>query len=164
VEAGVRTVVVNLFDTLAGQPTWDAHGAGLSPATVFDYRDWLCPQFDRAMSALLDDLDQRKLLDDTLVVATGEFGRTPRLNGSAGRDHWPAVWSAVLAGGGISGGQVLGASDRIGAQPIDRPVHPGELMATMYRVLGLALESVPGTGESLPPSAPQHQPLDELFA
>jgi hypothetical protein len=163
VEAGVRVVVVNLFDTLAGQPTWDAHGAGLSPATVFDYRDRLCPQFDRALSALLDDLEQRKLLDDTLVVATGEFGRTPRINDSAGRDHWPAVWSAVLAGGGIHGGHVLGSSDRSGAQPTDRPVHPGELTATIYHVLGLELEPAPVAADTAAPVAVPHEPVHELF-
>ncbi|HUG94378.1 MAG TPA: DUF1501 domain-containing protein [Planctomycetaceae bacterium] len=152
VEAGVRTVVVNLFDSLDGRVTWDAHGRGSSPATVFDYRDTLCPQFDRALSGLLDDLEQRGLLDDTLVVASGEFGRTPRINGSSGRDHWPGVWSAVMAGGGIPAGGVIGASDRTGSVPADRPMHPSELSATIYRALGLPSETSTGPSSDSTPA------------
>jgi uncharacterized protein (DUF1501 family) len=92
---------------------------------------------DRSFSALLDDLDQRGLLETTLVLAMGEFGRTPQLNPRGGRDHWPGCWSILMAGGGIRGGQVLGASDRIGAEPHDRPVTPAEIAATVYRCLGI---------------------------
>ena len=109
VERGVRVVTVNLFDQLTGQVTWDCHGRSPSaPSTLYDYRDKLCPEFDRALSALLDDLQQRGLLEETLVTAVGEFGRTPRVNGHGGRDHWPGVWSAIMAGGGVRGGNVIG--------------------------------------------------------
>jgi hypothetical protein len=163
VEAGVRVVVVNLFDVLSGQVTWDAHGRGSSPGTTFDYRDTLCPQLDRALAGLLDDLEQRGLLEDTLVVATGEFGRTPRVNDCSGRDHWPGVWSALLAGGGIAGGRVLGASDRLGSVPVDRPVHPAEVTATMLRVLGVPSGAVsPPDARSLAGQI-DASPLDELL-
>lgn len=155
VECGVRVVTVNLFDSLAGGPTWDAHGRGGETAsTPYDYRDELCPAFDRAASALLDDLADRGLLDDTLVVATGEFGRTPHLNARGGRDHWTGAWSAILAGGGIRGGTVLGATDRRAGAPIDRPTTPAELVATVYDFLGIdaSTEVTTGTG-----------PLAELF-
>src|SRR5262249_34062364 len=102
-----------------------------------DYRDTLCPMFDQAYSALLDDLAERGLLESTLVVAMGEFGRTPLLNPRGGRDHWPGVWSILFAGGGIKGGQVVGSSDRIGSERRDRPVSPAEVAATIYRVLGI---------------------------
>lgn len=164
VEAGVRCVTVNLFDTLSGELTWDSHGrAPWAPSTVYDYRDKLCPQFDRAASALLDDLKSRGLLDDTLVIATGEFGRTPRLNEDAGRDHWPTVWSALMAGGGIQGGQVIGGSDAQGAYALDRPIHPAELTATIYRSLGVTVPTeVVGETESV--ESPKHPAIAELFA
>jgi uncharacterized protein (DUF1501 family) len=136
VEAGVRVVTVNMFETVFNQVTWDCHG--MRPfSTLDDYARDLLPTLDRALSALLDDLDRRGLLDTTLVVATGEFGRTPRLNYSGGRDHWPGVWSAVLAGGGTRGGQVIGASDCHAGSPADRPVTAPELVATMYHSLGI---------------------------
>jgi uncharacterized protein (DUF1501 family) len=136
VEAGVRMVTVNMFSTVINQVSWDCHGR--QPfGTLADYARELLPTFDRAFSALLDDLAVRGLLDSTLVVATGEFGRSPRLNAAGGRDHWPDVWSMAMAGGGTSGGQVIGASDPQAARPVDRPVHPAELLATIYRSLGL---------------------------
>ena len=95
------------------------------------------PDFDRAFSALVDDLDVRGLLDSTLVVASGEFGRTPRLNPAGGRDHWTRAFSALLAGGGTAGGRAIGATDRLGGEPVDRPVGLPELVATMARGLGL---------------------------
>src|SRR5207253_9145051 len=101
-----------------------------------DYRETLCPMFDRAYAALLDDLYQRGLLGNTLVVAMGEFGRTPQLNPRGGRDHWPGVWSVLFAGGGVRGGQVVGASDRHGAEPRDRPVAAAQVAATIYGALG----------------------------
>lgn len=138
VESGVRCVTVNLFDRIHGESTWDSHGRGpWSPSTVFDYRDTLCPQFDRAVSALLDDLQERGLFDDTLVIATGEFGRTPKMNETAGRDHWPHVWSALMAGGGIHGGEIIGSSDARGSYPADRPTSPAELHASILQVLGV---------------------------
>jgi len=97
----------------------------------------LIPTFDQAFSALLSDLSQRGLLEDTLVVAMGEFGRTPKLNPRGGRDHWPRVFSAVLAGGGVPGGQVIGSSDRTGESPQDDPVTPADLARTIYTLLGV---------------------------
>ena len=138
IECGVRCVTVNLFDHLNGDITWDCHGhKDTSPATLFDYRDTLGPRFDRAFAGLLDDLTDSNLLDDTLVVATGEFGRTPKINSHGGRDHWPAVWSSILAGGGVQGGQVIGASDAHATAPADQPVTPAELVASVYHSIGV---------------------------
>ena len=97
----------------------------------------LVPTFDQAFSALIKDLEERRLLDETLVVAMGEFGRTPKLNTGGGRDHWPRVFSVALAGGGVRGGQVIGASDRIGESPQERPISPADLANTIYTLLGI---------------------------
>ncbi len=138
VEHGVRFVTVNMFDTVFNHITWDCHADGGALATTLDdYQDTLCPMFDHAYSALLEDLRQRGMLDTTLVVAMGEFGRTPQINPRGGRDHWPGVWSILFAGGGVRGGQVIGASDRAGAEPRDRPVTPAQVAATVYRGLGI---------------------------
>jgi hypothetical protein len=141
IEAGVRVVTVNMFESVFNRVTWDAHGARPF-SSLEDYERELLPTFDRAFSALLDDLEGKGLFDSTLVVATGEFGRTPKLNHAGGRDHWPGVWSAVLAGAGTRGGQVIGASDAHAAEPIDRPVTPPELLATIYRGLGVEARNV----------------------
>jgi uncharacterized protein (DUF1501 family) len=138
VEGGVRLVTVNMFETVFNQLTWDCHADGGALATTLDdYRDILCPMFDQAYSALLEDLLGRGLLENTLVLAMGEFGRTPHLNPRGGRDHWPGCWSVLLAGGGVRGGQVVGSSDSVGGEPRDRPVTPAELAATVYSALGL---------------------------
>jgi hypothetical protein len=153
VEQGARCVVVNMFETVYDRVTWDCHAArqGLA-STLDDYRRTLCPTFDRACATLLDDLQQRGLLDETLVLVLGEFGRTPRLNANGGRDHWPGCWSIVLAGGGVRGGQVIGVSDRLGAEPIQRPVTCPEVVASVYNALGL------------PPSTlVEATPIGELF-
>jgi uncharacterized protein (DUF1501 family) len=97
----------------------------------------LVPNFDLAFSALVEDLAERGLLDDTLVVAMGEFGRTPKLNTAGGRDHWPRVFSVAVAGGGVKGGQVIGSSDRVGESPRDEPVTPADLARTIYTLLGI---------------------------
>jgi len=165
VEQGVRCVTVNLFDSLHGQMTWDCHASSSgAPSTLYDYRDTLCPRFDRAYCALIDDLERSGLLDHTLVVATGEFGRTPRLNENGGRDHWPTVWSGLFAGGGIQGGQVIGASDHQGAEPIDRPIHAAELTASIYRGLGLSLDTMLTTDDGTDLALVDAQPVNELFA
>jgi hypothetical protein len=136
VESGVRVVTVNMFESVFHQTSWDCHGS--TPfSTLDDYRCTLLPTFDLAFSALLDDLERSGRLGKTLVVATGEFGRSPRLNHAGGRDHWPQVWSAAMAGGGVRGGQVIGASDRIASEPADRPITPPELLATVYRSLAI---------------------------
>jgi hypothetical protein len=144
VERGVRFVTVNMFETFFNEITWDIHGsAPFSPIEC--YRDLVGPMFDDAYSALLAELADRGLLEDTLVVALGEFGRTPKINPAGGRDHWPQVWSVLLAGGGIQGGRVIGASDEIGAYPADRPTTPAEVVATVYHALGIDLEhELPG--------------------
>jgi hypothetical protein len=136
VESGVRVVVVNMCHTVFGRPSWDAHGS--SPfSTLDDYARNLLPSFDRAFSALVDDLAARSLLASTLVVAAGEFGRTPKLNASGGRDHWPAAFSALMAGGGMPEGRVIGATDRTASEPVDRPVSLPELVATMAQAVGI---------------------------
>jgi uncharacterized protein (DUF1501 family) len=164
VESGVRVVTVNMFETVFNRVTWDCHGSRPF-STLDDYSAVVLPTFDMAFSALLDDLDDRGLLDTTLVVATGEFGRTPRLNAAGGRDHWPGVWSAALAGGGIRGGQVIGASDRNGGEPVDRPVNPAEFVATMYQSLGIdpkaQVLTSDGSSISLTDSS---NPIKEAFA
>lgn len=136
VEAGARVVVVNMFDSVFDQVTWDCHGHGPF-STLDDYARRLLPSFDHGLSALIDDLGRLGRLDRTRVLAIGEFGRSPRLNSAGGRDHWPRVWSAVLAGGGIRGGQVIGASDRSAGEPIDRPITPADLLATIARPFGI---------------------------
>ncbi len=140
VERGVRFVTVNMFETVFNEITWDIHGsAPFSPISC--YTDLVGPMFDNAFSSLLEDLQDRGLLDDTIVVAMGEFGRTPKINPAGGRDHWPGCWTNVFAGGGIQGGRVVGESDEIGALPKDRPVTPGEVAATVYHLLGVDLET-----------------------
>jgi len=164
IEHGVRLVTVNMFDTVFNEITWDCHADGGSLAVnLDDYRNTLCPMFDMAFTALLDDLKQRGTLDKTLVVAMGEFGRTPQLNSRGGRDHWPGVWSILFAGAGVKGGQVIGSSDRIGAEPRDRPTEPAEVAATVYRGLGIDLNArLPGPdGRPLP--IIEAEPVEELF-
>jgi hypothetical protein len=128
VEAGVPMVTLFSF----GNRDWDTHGNNFN-----NLKSTLLPPTDRGLSALLDDLDNRGLLDDTLVVWMGDMGRTPRINRDAGRDHWSFCYSVVLAGGGIRGGQVLGSSDRAAAYPATHPVGPGDIAATIYHCLGL---------------------------
>lgn len=144
IEAGVRFVTVNTFITVFDEITWDIHGS--KPFTsIAGMKDIVAPLYDQAYSALLEDLTQRGLLDDTLVCNLAEFGRTPKVNPAGGRDHWPQCWTVHFAGGGVRGGQVIGRSDPIGAVPAERPVDPSEIVATIYRSLGLNLETkLPG--------------------
>lgn len=146
VENGVRFVTVNMFETVFNEITWDIHGsAPFSPIGCMG--SLVGPMFDNAFSSLIEDLDQRGLLGNTLVVATGEFGRTPRINPAGGRDHWPQCWTIVFAGGGIKGGQVVGASDSIAAAPQDRPVQPAHVAATVYHALGIPIDLILHTPE-----------------
>jgi hypothetical protein len=139
VDIGARCVVVNMFDTVYDRVTWDCHADRHSLAsTLDDYRRTLCPTLDRALAALLDDLSERGMLEETLVIAMGEIGRTPRLNANGGRDHWPGCWSIVMAGGGVRGGQVIGVSDRHAAEPSQRPVKCAEVTASIYHAMGLS--------------------------
>jgi hypothetical protein len=130
VENGVPFVRVNMFETVFNRTTWDSHGTRPFSA-IHDYQNIVGPQFDLAYSTLLEDLTQRGLLKTTLVVAMGEFGRTPRINPSGGRDHWTKCWTVVMAGGGIQGGQIYGSSDATGAEPKDNPVSVASLLAGM---------------------------------
>jgi hypothetical protein len=147
IESGVRFVTVSMFDTVFDEMTWDIHGwRPFSPISC--YRDVVGPMYDSAYSALLDDLSDRGLLGSTLVVSMGEFGRTPKINPSGGRDHWPHCFTIQMAGGGIRGGQIYGSSDATGAAPRDQPVSPANVVATINKALGI------------PPDA---EPLRELF-
>lgn len=138
VESGVRLVAVNWVrhDDGAGGQGWDTHSVHLQWS-----KDELLPPTDRAVSALLHDLHQRGMLEDTLVLVMGEFGRTPKFNPEGGRDHWPNVFSILMAGGGIRGGQVYGASTPDGAYVAADPVTPGDIAATLYHCLGISPEA-----------------------
>ncbi|HYV36839.1 MAG TPA: DUF1501 domain-containing protein [Gemmataceae bacterium] len=140
VEAGVRCVTLSYG-------RWDSHGQNF--AMVRDHGGKL----DQCLSALIEDLRVRGMLDDVLVVVWGEFGRTPRVNKDAGRDHWPQVSCCLLAGGGIKAGQVIGATNRLGEFASARPVHPGEVIATVYQTLGI---DVTTTTINDPTGRPQH--------
>jgi hypothetical protein len=151
VEAGVRLVTVDLR-------WWDTHVKGFE-----SLRLGFLPRFDRAYSALIEDLEQRGLLESTMVIAWGEFGRTPRVNNQAGRDHYPNVFSAALAGGPIKGGLVVGESDAKGAFPKANPKTPQDVLATMYRHLGIDIhqEYVNGSGRPIR-VLPDGAPIEEL--
>jgi uncharacterized protein (DUF1501 family) len=155
VEAGTRLVTVNWPDD--GQAFWDTHGNNFP-----SLQTRLMPAADIAFAALLDDLKARGLLDETLVMWVGEFGRTPRVE-NGGRQHWPQCYSAVLAGGGIRGGTVYGSSDKSGAHPSNTPVSPADLTATIYHALGIdpATEIADPTGR--PWKIASGTPLTQLF-
>ena len=164
VERGVRFVTLNMFETVFNDITWDIHGsAPFSPISC--YSDLVGPMFDNAYSSLLEDLSRIGLLDSTLVLATGEFGRTPRINPAGGRDHWPQCWTVVFAGGGVKGGQVVGASDAIGGAPQDRPVTPAHVAATVYKCLGIPVDTVLKTpqGRDVRLVDTGFDPIDELL-
>ncbi len=157
VEAGVGLVTVPWM-YLKSTRNFDTHAKHFQVM-----KDVLLPPLDRAFSALLEDLDQRGLLDDTLVAWTGEFGRTPKINKKAGRDHWGGVYSTVLAGAGVRGGQVWGASDRKGAAPVDAPLHVPDFVATIYHALGYSSETVVHDVGGRPHHIVQGEPLLKLF-
>ncbi len=143
IEAGTRFVQLNWPSVANGDPNstaWDTHAANFKPL-----KELHCPKLDSALTSLIEDLDGRGLLDETLVVAIGEFGRSPRMgvstsgNGNApdGRDHWPYCYTACIAGAGIKRGGVFGKSDEHASSPIENPVHPTEVLATIYHALGI---------------------------
>ena len=164
IEAGVRFVTVNMFETVFDEITWDIHGS--SPFSPIEcYSNLVGPMFDNGFTSLVEDLSRTGLLDNTMIVATGEFGRTPKINPAGGRDHWPACWPVVMAGGGIQGGRVVGESDDIGGAPKSRPTTPAEVTATVYHSLGIDLETeLPGP-QSRPIRVVDHgvEPIMELF-
>jgi len=149
IEAGVRLVGVVAWcgmapgDKFLSIETWDMHGNGTPIfGTGWNSLGWACPRLDEALPALIDDLSVRGLLDSTLVVANGEFGRTPKIDaGGKGRDHWPHCYTSLLAGAGVRGGAVYGASDRHAAYVKDRPVSPEDFAATVLHALRIAPET-----------------------
>jgi hypothetical protein len=162
VESGVRMVFVNWprepGDLSAPNPLWDTHANNNARM-----KDVLCPQFDQGFTALIEDLKDRGLLDETLVVAVGEMGRTPKFNGSGGRDHWGNVFSFVLAGAGIRAGQVYGASDRDGAYPARDRVAPPQLTATILHLLGIGHEATFPDRTGRPLRVVEGEPLAALI-
>jgi hypothetical protein len=151
IEAGVRVVSLSYG-------RWDSHGNNFG--MVRDHG----PKLDQCVSALIEDLDQRGMLDDVSIVVWGEFGRTPQINAQAGRDHWPRVSAAFLAGGGIRGGQAIGATNRLGEEAAERPVHMQEIVATLYHNLGIdtaAVTIADPTGR--PQFLVDHPPIHELI-
>jgi hypothetical protein len=144
VEAGVRFITLNTFITVFNEITWDIHGS--KPFTsIAGMKEIVSPMYDQGYSALIEDLAQRGMLDNTMVTCLAEFGRTPKVNPAGGRDHWPNCWTVSFAGGGVKGGRVVGKSDDIGAYPTERPVQPKEIVATIFKSLGLDLDThLPG--------------------
>jgi hypothetical protein len=164
IERGVRFVTINMFETVFNEITWDIHGsAPFSPIEC--YKNEVGPNFDKAFSTLIEDLSQRGLLDRTMVLAFGEFGRTPKINPAGGRDHHPGCWTSIFAGGPIQGGRVVGTSDEIGYGPKDRPVTTAEVAATVFQGLGISLDTeLPGP-QGRPLRLVDHgvEPVQELF-
>lgn len=156
VEAGVPFVNVN--DCKQQGQNWDAHFVCMD-----QHKKWLLPQADRGLAALVEDLEQRGLLDSTLIVAMGEFGRTPQINASAGRDHWPDCYSALFIGGGVTGGAVYGASDRLAAYPEVDPVTPGDIAATIFWRFGIDPASEIHDQTGRPHRLAAGEPITRLF-
>ena len=156
VEAGVP--FVNVYDFKQQGQNWDAHFKGAN-----QHKTHLLPQADQSLSALIEDLDTRGLLESTLVVAMGEFGRTPRINDEAGRDHWPDCYTVLLAGGGVRGGAVYGASDRLAAYPATDPVTPADLAATIFWRFGFDPQTEIHDQQGRPHVLSPGQPLRRLF-
>ena len=151
VEAGCRFVAIE-------NGHWDTHRKN-----TYSLKDLLCPSFDQAVPALLNDLDDRGLLDNTLVIIATEFGRTPRINELAGRDHWPNVFSIAMAGGGVRGGQVIGASDRKASAVADRPITPRDMTATVLNLMGINPQQILHTPLGRPiPLVDDGRPITEL--
>ncbi len=151
VEAGARVVTLNFG-------RWDFHSHNCKTA-----KETHLPWFDRGLSTLIADLHERGMADDVAVVAWGEFGRTPKINKNAGRDHWPQVGGGLIAGGGFPAGQVIGATDRLGAEIADRPVHFGEVHASLHRFLGIRGQTTIPDLTGRPQYVSSHEPLPELM-
>ena len=162
IEAGVRLVHVNWArdpgDNAVDNPLWDTHSLNADRL-----QDNLCPQFDPTFGALMDDLSERGLLDETLVVVIGEFGRTPKINANGGRDHWGHVFSFAMAGAGIRGGQVIGASDKDGAYPATAPITGGDVTATIFHLLGIDPAGVFHDRENRPHAITKGEPIAPML-
>lgn len=156
VEGGVRFVTVYYSAGIGG---WDTHENNFRTL-----RESRLPQTDAALSALLDDLSERGLLDETLVLWTGDFGRTPKINSKAGRDHWPPCQTVLMAGGGVRGGRLIGASDRHGAYPLSDPQRPDDVMASVFSALGLNPETIIHDQLGRPMPIADGRPIRALFA
>ncbi|MCY2967779.1 MAG: DUF1501 domain-containing protein [Planctomycetota bacterium] len=156
VEAGVTFVTINLYER--DIDWWDDH------YTIEKNLRKRLPTYDQALCTLIQDLSERGLLDRTLVAAYGDFGRAPQIDSYAGRGHWPWVMSALLAGGGVRGGQIIGSTDATGGQPRDRKLTPGDLLASVYHVLGIdSHATVPDRQNRPVPLVESGEPIRELF-
>ncbi len=164
VENGVRFITINTFLTVFDEITWDIHGS--KPFTSIEgMKKDVCPMYDQAYSALIEDLHDRGMLENTMVANLSEFGRTPKVNPAGGRDHWPQCFTSYFAGGGVQGGRVIGASDPIGGFPAERPAGPGDIVGTIFKSLGFDHESHlegPG-GRPFPLTDLGTAPIHELF-
>jgi hypothetical protein len=170
VEAGTRFVQLNWPSVANGDPTvsaWDTHASNFGPL-----KNLHCPVLDRSLSALIEDLDQRGLFKDTLLVTIGEFGRSPRLgvstsgnsNAPDGRDHWPYCYTGLIAGAGVKRGELYGKSDETGSSPLENPVHPTDLVATIYYTLGIDPDMQVLNDLNQPRELVKGTPLLKLFA
>jgi uncharacterized protein (DUF1501 family) len=169
IEAGTRFVQMNWPAVANGNPTvdaWDTHAANFGPL-----KNLHCPKLDSGLSSLLEDMDERGMLKETLVIAIGEFGRSPRLgvstsgNGNApdGRDHWPYCYTALVAGAGIRRGALYGKSDATGSSPVENPVHPVQMLATVYHALGIDPHTIVYNHLNQPRELVQAEPVTALF-
>lgn len=169
IEAGTRFVQMNWPSVANGDPNtdaWDTHASNFGPL-----RNLHCPKLDSGVSALLEDLDQRGLLSETLVIAVGEFGRSPRLgvstsgnsNSPDGRDHWPYCYTGLVAGAGITRGALYGKSDATASSPAENPVHPTQLLATIYHALGINPHTIVYNHLNQPRELVQAEPVPALF-
>src|SRR5687768_13512138 len=169
IEAGTRFVQLNWPAVANGNPTidaWDTHAANFGPL-----RNLHCPKLDSGLSTLIDDLDRRGMLEETMVVAVGEFGRSPRLgvstsgnsNSPDGRDHWPYCYTALVAGGPVRRGALYGSSDGTGSAPKDKPIHPIQILATIYYALGVDPKTIVYNHLNQPRELIQAEPIVDLF-
>jgi hypothetical protein len=169
IEAGVRFVTINQAVQKRGRSSsaggsWDNHNDIFNAMMTLDQQPGNLPELDRSLSALLEDLDDRGLLDSTLVVVMGEFGRTPRINRNGGRDHYPKAGSVLLAGAGISAGVVVGATDRNGTEPNTVPLTPADFAATIYHALGIDAHRTYFPRKPRPTPIADGNVIEELFA
>jgi hypothetical protein len=167
VEAGTKFVTVYFSESIGGQKTdtggWDTHGFNNTRMYPI-IEKWHLPITEQTLPTLLIDLEERGLLDETLVVWMGEFGRTPNINGNVSRDHWPQCYTTLLAGGGVKKGFVYGASDKAGAYPAEDPVRPDDLSATIFHALGVAPDAEMRTAADRPVVVAEGKPITEVFA
>ena len=170
IEAGTRIVQMNWPAVANGNPqvdAFDTHAENFKPLKTLH-----CPKLDSGIASLLEDLDQRGLLQETMVVAIGEFGRSPRLgvstsgngNGATGRDHWPYCYTCLVAGGGVKRGNLYGKSDATGSSPLEYPTHPTQILATIYHALGIDPKTIVYNHLNQPRELVQADPVTDLFA